>query len=127
MRTTKGLVGEFGTRKSCPLNKIGQVKKWLSRQIVLRHKRHNDCVLYRTRVNVSVTIKLLAWSSPQQIRGYAIAGILHKSTSCVLLSNHPKSNLYQVLTSKNIFFRTFVVHFEANYYFCIAFQRLEVV
>ncbi|KDR53412.1 hypothetical protein HMPREF1991_00532 [Hoylesella loescheii DSM 19665 = JCM 12249 = ATCC 15930] len=37
-------------KKPCPLNKIGQVKKWLSRQLVLGDRRHNDCVLSRTRV-----------------------------------------------------------------------------
>jgi len=45
MQTTKGLIGQFGIKKPCPLNKIGQVKKWLSRQLVLRNRRHNDCVL----------------------------------------------------------------------------------
>ena len=38
-------------KKPCPLNKIGQVEEWLPRQLVLRNRRHNDCVLYRTRVN----------------------------------------------------------------------------
>jgi len=44
MRTTGGLIGEFETRNHAPLNNIGQVKKWLSRQLVLRNRRHNNCV-----------------------------------------------------------------------------------
>jgi len=59
--------------------------------------------------------------------GLLVAGILHDITSYILLSTHPKSNLYQGMPPKNIFFGTFIVRFEANYYFCIAFQRLEVV
>ncbi|EEX51893.1 hypothetical protein HMPREF6745_2664, partial [Prevotella sp. oral taxon 472 str. F0295] len=31
-------------KKPCPLNKIEEVKKWLSCQLVLRDKRHKDCV-----------------------------------------------------------------------------------
>ena len=38
-------------KKPRPLDKIGQVKKSLSHQLVLRDRRHNDCVLSRTRVN----------------------------------------------------------------------------
>ncbi|KDR50799.1 hypothetical protein HMPREF1991_03142 [Hoylesella loescheii DSM 19665 = JCM 12249 = ATCC 15930] len=33
-----------------PLNKTGQVNEWLSCQPVLRNRRHNNCVLSRTRV-----------------------------------------------------------------------------
>ncbi|KDR51989.1 hypothetical protein HMPREF1991_01956 [Hoylesella loescheii DSM 19665 = JCM 12249 = ATCC 15930] len=32
-------------KKRCSLNKIGQVKKWLSYQLALRDRRHTDCVL----------------------------------------------------------------------------------
>ena len=39
-------------KKPCPLNKIGQVEEWLSRQLVLRNRRHNDCVLSRTRIYI---------------------------------------------------------------------------
>ena len=31
-------------KKPCPLNKIGQVKKWLSHQLALGDRGHNDCV-----------------------------------------------------------------------------------
>ncbi|KDR50696.1 hypothetical protein HMPREF1991_03251 [Hoylesella loescheii DSM 19665 = JCM 12249 = ATCC 15930] len=37
-------------KKACPLNKIGQVKKWLPCQLVICDRRHKDCVLSRTRV-----------------------------------------------------------------------------
>ena len=39
-------------KKPCPLNKIGQVRKCLSRQLVLRNRGHNDCVLFRTRIDI---------------------------------------------------------------------------
>ena len=48
MRTTEGLIGEFGIRNHAPLNKIGQVKEWLSCQQVLRDRKHAICVLSRT-------------------------------------------------------------------------------
>ena len=44
MRMAKGLIGEFETRIHATLNKIGQLKKWLYRQLVLHNRRHNDCV-----------------------------------------------------------------------------------
>ena len=50
MRTTEWLIGEFEIRKHAPLNKIGQVKKWLSYQLIICDRRHKDCVLSRTRV-----------------------------------------------------------------------------
>ena len=40
-------------KKPCPLNKIGEVRSCLSRQLVLRNRGHNDCVLSRTRVYIS--------------------------------------------------------------------------
>jgi len=38
----------------------GQVKKWLSRQLVLRNRRYTDCVLSRTRVGYSCLIHNVA-------------------------------------------------------------------
>jgi len=38
-------------KKPSSLNKIGEVKEWLSRQLVLRDRRHYDCALSRTRRN----------------------------------------------------------------------------
>ena len=44
-------------KKLCPLNKIGQVKKWQSYQLVLCDRKHTDCVLSRTRVKTCFATK----------------------------------------------------------------------
>ena len=44
-------------KKPCPLNKIGQVKKWLSFQLILRDINHTDSVLSRTRVKTRFATK----------------------------------------------------------------------
>ena len=41
-------------KRPCPLNKIGEVKEWLSCQLVLRDRSHNGCVLSRTRVEMTL-------------------------------------------------------------------------
>lgn len=38
----------------CPLNKSGQMKKWLSRQLELRDSWHNELLLSRTRVFIII-------------------------------------------------------------------------
>ena len=46
-----------GDKNPCPLNKIGQVKKWQSYQLVLCDRKHTDCVLSRTRVKTCFATK----------------------------------------------------------------------
>ena len=46
-----------GDKKPCPLNKIGQVKKWLSYQLILRDIKYTDCILSRTRVKTCFETK----------------------------------------------------------------------
>gem|GEM_PF-3606361 len=42
-------------KKPYPLNKIGQVKEWLSRQLVLRGSWHNEFPISRTRVFLNLS------------------------------------------------------------------------
>gem|GEM_PF-1948562 len=46
-----------GDKKPCPLNKIGQVRKWLSYQLILRDIKYTDCVLSRTLLKTCFATK----------------------------------------------------------------------
>ena len=80
-------------KKPCPLNKIGLVKKYLSRQLVLRYRIHNDCVLPRTRVSLHATV-----STTPLPYSRLISNCLLSSIGIVSIFSTPSSCLFQHTT-----------------------------